>query len=351
MSYANLVDIVGTTQEELFQRVRDFICKRNGTYDYSLTGIGWTLHDSSYATDEDNLTAGDWIVIYSAGEGGDDDMYQWLEYSGEAAAPDTCAYLYWNNSTHAGVSIYGGISSDLWSYSAAATNYNLFIYGDLDALAILLERDNQADYCYGASMGRLVDGPYNQEILTLSSAYSAGSNVVVTLPSVPSYGYEQWKNIYIRDDAHIEIIQIEAISGNNITVDLVNSYAAGAKIQADHCYLAASGSYFGSSTGTCNSALISRDGVVGGTSNPVLRLSNQSLYAADELQTLSALFAVDYVLGKHDTGFKGVGGRMPNMYNLPASIGMTYNSLYVIAGVSYRYLFVAYSLAMLFREV
>ncbi len=82
MAYKNLLNIDCADKKEFFCRMRDFICKRNGTYDYSSTGIGWTLHDSSYAVDEDNPAANDWYVICSPGEGGKDDMYFKIAWNG-----------------------------------------------------------------------------------------------------------------------------------------------------------------------------------------------------------------------------------------------------------------------------
>ena len=103
MAYANLVNqsCIGFT-EEAFQRIRDFICKRNGTYDYSATGIGWTLHDSYYATDEDNCAIGDWFVVKSVGESGDEDLYFKIKWH-EADHMSLQGMLYWNAITDTGV--------------------------------------------------------------------------------------------------------------------------------------------------------------------------------------------------------------------------------------------------------
>lgn len=345
MSYANLVNQSCTDLEELFQRMRDFICKRNGTYDYSSTGIGWTLHDSSYTTDEDNLTSGDWIVIYSAGEGGSDDLYVKLIYNG-TATPDCCSYLYWNNTTHTGVTLYGVTTADMLT---AGTDYVLYIYGDLDGVSVVPDIGTTPTYAFGTFFGRAVDGPYNPTIYTLASAYSAGSNVVITLPSTPSYGFEQWQNVYIRDDAHIEIIQIEAVSGAQITVDLVNSYAAGAKVQADHCYIANTGASFSSYNNIGHYALISRTGVVGGSSNGLM-LTRSTTAIVDELQTLDARSIAPVTVGYNATKFRGVGGRLPNMYTCTAT-GFTHNDLYTLHGVNYRYRAMHSQAYILFKEV
>lgn len=349
MSYANLVNQSCTDLEELFQRMRDFICKRNGTYDYSTTGIGWTLHDSSYATDEDNLTSNDWIVLYSAGEGGSDDLYVKITYKGNASAPYCCSYLYWNNSTHTGVALYGSVSAQFLQYVASPV-WVLYIYGDLDGVSVVPDNVTDPTYAYGTFFGRAVDGPYNQDILTLASAYSSGSNVDITLPSTPSYGYEQWKNIYIRDDAHIEIIQIEVIAGNVITADLVNSYAAGAKIQADLCYIANNSANFSHSSSSGHYSLIGRTGTVGGTGNGLLMTRNTAVFD-DELQTIDAPAVQPAVVGYDATQFKGVGGRLPNMYTCNGTGFSPHNTLYNLNGVNHRYKSMKYASPMLFKEV
>ena len=67
MAYANLIKQPCNNVAEIFKHCRDFVCRRNGSYDYSTSGIGWSLVDSSYATDEHNPASGDWFVVYSAG--------------------------------------------------------------------------------------------------------------------------------------------------------------------------------------------------------------------------------------------------------------------------------------------
>ena len=348
MSYANLVNqACAAGGQEIFQRMRDFICKRNGTYDYSLTGIGWTLYDSSYATDEDNLTSGDWIVLYSAGEGGNDDMYVKIDYTGDAS-PKCYNYLYWNNTTHAGVTMYGYNLAVMWGFIASDT-IALWIYGDLDCVSIIPEYSSESLH-YGACFGRTVDGPYEQSILTLTSGYSAGSAVDITLPSTPSYGYEAGKNIYIRDDAHIEIIQIDAIASNIITVDLVNSYASGAKVQADHCYFANSGSNFSYLNGTGHNALIARDGGVGGSSRTLGLIRVTTGNFEDSLQDLISPGIGDFVLGDFD-GYYGWAGRLPNIYASLYSSDLTHNALYTVNGVHHRYKGLRYAVGALFKEV
>ena len=232
MSYANLTDITCTDKIEFFTRMRDFICKRNGTYDYFATGIGWTLHDFSYAVDEDNPAINDWFVIYSAGEGTKDDLYfkctwisGYLKFEG---------YQSWDSTTHAGSTNKYNIANN-FTISETGT-YILWLYGDLDGIYVI--NNLLVANCYGVNFGKLAPGwdDLTGEIAFCSSALTAGSDVSITVDSAPA----EWavgREIFIRtthNDAmttvKIEKITIKTITGNVITADLSNSYTAGAAL-------------------------------------------------------------------------------------------------------------------------
>lgn len=350
MAYRYIHKAACSTREECFQRFRDFMCRRNGTYDYSTTGVGWTLVDSSYAVDEDNLTDGDWFVMYSAGENGNEDMYQWIEYD-DGYAPHCCGYLYWNTSTHVGVERYGYTNYELWAADADATSFEISMYGDLDCVHVFVTDNDDVDsYSSGSFIGKLVDGPYDEEVFTLTSAYSAGSNVVITLPSTPdATAYAQYRHVYIRDNDHIEVIQIESISGNQITVDLVNSYAIGAKICAEQNYITTINSSYMHTTSAFVYALIARDGTRTQTASPLLMLNYAATHAEDVLNAPEAYYARRVHLG-NDAGFKGVAGSIPHIYYLPYSTGLVNDDLYVIRGVQYRHFYVSWAIHVLLRE-
>lgn len=230
MSYVNLVAQAVADGEEYFQHLRDFVCKRNGTFDHSATGIGWTLIDESYAVDEDNLTDGDWVVIKSVGESGDEDMYYELMYETTTYMIQVRGFLYWNDTTHAGVLPF---NTNPLAMATAAGVDTMYIYGDLDAFIVV--------HKYGALyqpfyIGKVIDNMYPDTVANCSGVLTAGSDVSITLDAIPSE-WQVGQNIFIRDDAHLEKIEIKTLGSLVLTADLVNSYAAGSKLRADFQYL------------------------------------------------------------------------------------------------------------------
>lgn len=229
MAYANLVNQAVTDSEEAFQRIRDFICKRNGTYDYSTTGIGWTLHDSSYAVDEDNLTIGDWVVFKSIGEDGKADLYFYYEYF-STTYHRIRGWLYWNNSTHVGVQNVCTATSNMMCDNSS---HDIWIYGDLDFISVI-HQNNAGNTNYGCNFGFLGDASwYDTTVATSASAVSSGIGVTITLDTIPS-SWAIGRNLVLRDNAGMEHITILTLSGNDITADVTNNYAAGCKMARDY---------------------------------------------------------------------------------------------------------------------
>lgn len=221
MAYANLISQACTNNAEVFKRARDFLCKRNGSYDYSSTGIGWTLHDAVYATDQDSVAFGDYFVAYSPGEDGDQDLYIKITYA--SGYINVHSYLYWNNSTHAGVTAATTASNWTNTNSAAAT---IWVYGDLDGVVFI---SKYSSTYYAVIAGHCPESSFATGVATSSGAVSSGSNVVVTVDVVPS-GFTSGRKIYIRDNANIEIVTISSISGSDITLSSVAaSYSSGCK--------------------------------------------------------------------------------------------------------------------------
>jgi len=219
MSAANLLAQSCNNPKETFMRFRDFMCKRNGTYDYSTTGIGWTLHDSSYAVNEDTISVNDYFVMYSAGEDGLRNMYFKIQYV--SGYINILGFLYWNAGTHAGVHQFGAANS--WT-NPLDTNNILWVYGDLDAFCGIAKYS--ASYNAGQG-GWCPDSPTSQEITTSAGAITAGSSVIVSFTAVPA----EWAvgtKLFVRDTANIERVNISAISGTDVTfTTFVASYSAG----------------------------------------------------------------------------------------------------------------------------
>jgi len=227
MARKNLVAEAVASRAEVFKRFRDWICKRNGSYDYSVTGLGWTLHDSSYATDENTIASNDYFVIYSAGESTKEDLYYKVTYSATSGAIQVQQFQYWNNTTHVGVN--GMTAVDNWQVSESSSG-TFYIYANMDSIFVYTIFSTNK---YGLLFGELDVPLYDRTVAISASAVSAGSNVVVTLDTVPTSWVVGGK-VVIRDNANIERIIISNITGLNVTfTSIANSYAANCKFAKD----------------------------------------------------------------------------------------------------------------------
>jgi len=220
MAYKNLINVDCADKAELFCRFRDFLCARNGTYDYSTSGIGWTLHDASYATDENNPASGDWFVAYSAGESGNEDIYVYVEWGSEITVN---IYLYWDNSAHTGTIKVG--YSNYFDCADSGEDYILSVYGDMDEVCAV---HTSSSLSYGAvqvvfgKFQNLINGG-GEVTATTTDSPASGTDVVITVDAVPST-WVVGLPIVIRDNSNIEVSKIKAISGTDVTFDLSNSY-------------------------------------------------------------------------------------------------------------------------------
>lgn len=232
MAYRNLLSQACTDKNELFTRMRDFICRRSGTYDYSSLGIGWTLIDSSYATDEDNCAINDWYVIYSPGEGAKDDLYFKITWA--SGYLKTQGYQAWDAVAHAGGGVYGTANNFTMAETASKT---LWVYGDLDAV-VCINMVTSISY-YGTCWGILSPLWDSQtgEIAQCNNTLTAGSDVTIQMAANVPSNWAVGKELFIRtthDDAvatvEMEKITIKTIGVNYITADLVDSYTTGSRI-------------------------------------------------------------------------------------------------------------------------
>ena len=335
MSYANLVNQASASNAETFQRIRDFVCKRNGTYDYSTDGIGWTLHDSSYAVDEDTLTANDWVVFKSVGEGGKHNLYFRLTY--KATAMDLAGYLYWDNSTHAGVRATGTHSSNINTPSGETT---FWLYGDLDA--VILSYTNGATR-FLAVFGTIKDGEafYDNTVATSVGSVSAGSNVVVTLDYVP-VAVPAGAKVYLWDDASCEICTVVSKDATTVTLATVGtSKATGCRLAGDQCY------FVNSQSNPGNLATIA-DRVNGTSAGAPQYTLNAGLFSVlYDVEILNSKRIAEPVAVGNTTGVYGI---LPHIKKTSAT-GATHGDTYTDTdGTGYRILMAA-SYAYLVREV
>lgn len=223
---ANLISQVcsGGTGE-IFKRIRDFLCKRNGSYDYSTTGIGWTLHDSSYATVETAPAVNDWYVVKSNGEDGDRDLYYRIKWT-SAANLTVEGYLYWNNVTHTGVSLFSNAEN---IFGISSGTIILWIYGNLN---YFLPITKVSSSYYGQYSGLLNKTWGNTTVARTISAVVSGLNRTIPLDVLPTTDWDVGKKIFIRDNNHAELITITYRDNilKEIKANLTYSYNSGAKL-------------------------------------------------------------------------------------------------------------------------
>ncbi len=242
MAYKSMTVASCANKTEIFCRIRDFLCARNGTYDYSSDGIGWTLFDSSYAANEDSPASGDWFVLYSSGESGDEDLY--FKFDWVTNYIKITGYLAWNPSTHAGTTSYTYATSNNFQMYDAAASFPFWIDGSLDLVVAQYEYSTNA-YTFAVMFGAFdpADGcPGTRTVANCSSALTSGSGVNITVDSVPA-DWEVGMPIIIRTThtdniatAKIEVTTITAISGNVVTCNLTNSYTSNSKLSSFFAY-------------------------------------------------------------------------------------------------------------------
>jgi len=232
MAYANLLGVETANRAEVFKRFRDFVCRRNGSYDYSTTGIGWTLHDAVYAVDQDQISINDYFVIKSIGESGNEDLY--FKVINIANYISIIGYLYWNNTTHTGVQAYGSGSN--WNVGDTAVPV-IWVYGDLDAVFLLSRPSNVSVNFVPSSFGILSNPLYDKTVAVSSGALTAGTDVVIDVGTVPS----TWRigdKLFLRDNVRVDRTDagITAKTSSTVTITLSYSYNAGVKISQELAY-------------------------------------------------------------------------------------------------------------------
>lgn len=344
--YANIVQIACADKKEAFCRMRDFICKRNGTYDYSATGIGWTLWDSSYAADENNPAINDWFVIKSAGESTKEDLYFKITWTSGYIV--IVGFQAWDPTANTGGN----------QYNTATTNYvvgealvpQLWVYGDLDSVFIATKAAADTDVRF--SIFGKAQKPWedlDDQVATCSSALTAGSDVSITVDSVPA-GWAIGRQLFIRTThtnatatVKTEKITIKTLAGSTITADLTNSYTANSKL-SDHVGYFCQNS--ASALGTTNllidaagtvgtgAAVISYNAAVAGTNNDPG--SYETRYGMAEAGLDSA---------------NGFAGKIKNVYRVALGALALFDVLQEVDGAQWRYIKLYSNTYYVFKEV
>ena len=213
------------------------MCKRvssNGSYDYQLTGIGWTMIDSFYATNEYTVAVNDYFVMYSEGEDGSRKMYFRVKLVSNYI--EIMGFLHWDATTHTGTQPHG-IANSSW-YQPVATNNILWVYGDLDQVSGI---SKYGTTYYLMLYGWLPESKFDQTITVCPGSITAGSNRVVSFTAVPA-AWQVGTILFVSDNVNIERVTITAISGNNVTfAAFVAAYSAGSLFTGERTEYAATG--------------------------------------------------------------------------------------------------------------
>lgn len=318
MAYKALKNISCSSITEVFRHIKDFLVKRNGIADYSSLGVGWTVHDSNYAGgNEDSPAANDWLVLYSAGENGKQDLYYRIVFTALASSIiQTDSGLYWNAATNAWVSTYpSGLQS---AGPTTGTAFNLYVFADLDSIIIVIGNGTNL---YGRYFGLLDEPMHDPTIAITSGAVTAGTAKVITVDAVPA-SWAVGKTVMIRDNAHIEKTTITAISGNTVTMTLANGYASGSKIARYYPTFISNGNNFV----TTGNSQITASGSVGGVAAYLVgRYDSTALGDADP-DAMNSCHMTEY---NKVTEFNNGGyfGRHRHILNVSAT-GITSGSVY-----------------------
>jgi len=238
MTYKKLPEVACANKAEFFCRLRDFLCKRNGTYDYSVDGVGWVLHDSFYAVDENHPQASDYFILHSTGESGKEQLYYKVLWNGTSYI-DVFMYLYWNNSTHVGV--LPTTTVNLWIVNTANPLMNLIIYADLNKIFALckfstgVSTGNYQGFTFGKFPPILGE---DDVVVRSASNLTAGSGVSITLIEDIPTSWKVGQKIFIWDQVYAKVITILTIDAGTktITADLAQSYTGTISLSHTNSY-------------------------------------------------------------------------------------------------------------------
>jgi len=318
-----------------FVVMRNFLCamkSSDGTDDYSATGIGWTLYDYSFGSslpaDTPTLALNDWFVVRSAGENGQRDMY--IRLTMKSGYMDIDGFLSWNTSTNTGTQEYSMNNS---MTVAAGTNNYLWIYGDLDAVSIILTPSPFSSY-YMGRFGWMPNSPISQAITLSTSATTAGVTDTVSFASVPG-AWVAGVKLFVSDATNIEQLTIESVAGSDVTFTTatVASYASGSKFTMER-------TEYVSGAIAVNYLLISHNG----TKNQLVTMESLSINNPTSGDGLTGLYPLGNIYMNSATTWIGP------LKNIFISTTLTQESDHNYGGVVYKAFYLHSSIRVLFLE-
>jgi hypothetical protein len=238
MAWKHLAHTSISTIGQGFAMVRDFLCARNATYNFAATGIGWTLIDSSYAVDENNPAVGDWFVIKSTGESGNEQLI--FKFTLRTSAYiNIHGFIYWDTISHTGVNGYGDSATNCLTIGTGT--FYVSISGNLNYVYLSANATISWNSPYGhSSFGKIIYfGDFGPVSIT-NGPLTAGSEVTIQVADATVPWLQIGRKVYVYDftTGALELTRVKSNNGvNQITAPLVNSYGATTKLRSMLPYL------------------------------------------------------------------------------------------------------------------
>ena len=188
MAYKYAANVPTAGSGEVFKLLRDFLCSRAA---YEGLGPGWTLFDSYYASGDESIVAvNDWVVLYSPGENGNEELYfQITLYS--TTALRVAGHRWWNATAHTG---YAWYTSGQSIPCDGPTDFT-WLYADKDFVFIITHDSVNTTRYWGSVFGCL-QSPLTRTFHPLLATLTQTSNVPMSLAdsakdflAVGSYAY------------------------------------------------------------------------------------------------------------------------------------------------------------------
>lgn len=234
MARKQILQVACSNPVAAFRHIKDFLLARNGIADYSTTGVGWTVADSSFAGGSENAPAtNDWVVLASNGEASTYPTY--LKLTCTSGNLEARMYLLWDATNHTGM-------VEAWSatnINNGATTCSLSVFASLDYAHIVVQPSG-SNYWYWCPLGRISADllAYDGVAVQTTAAATAGSSVVISCASIPA-AWVVGTKLYCWSAAGIEEITISAINANTITVaGLAVARPVGSWLVEDMCIFA-----------------------------------------------------------------------------------------------------------------